>query len=105
MSDKKIRPASFGVGDSVASPITQVWGTAPPGLLEVFWRMAYNTPEEAAVLLHSATRGGLTDEWELDEEEELVQLWLVEEDGMVCGGAVGPMFQGRFCGEKFWLRE
>jgi hypothetical protein len=36
----------------------------------------------------------------LDEEEKLVQLRLVEEDGMVCGGAVGPMFQGRFCGEK-----
>jgi hypothetical protein len=87
MSDKKIRPASFGVRDSATLTITQVWGTAPLGLLEVFWRMAYNTPEEAAVSLRSATRGGLTDEWELDEEEELVQLWLVEEDGMVCGGS------------------
>jgi hypothetical protein len=99
MTDKKISPSS-GVGSSEASPFTHVGGTPTAGLNEVFLKMAHNTPEEAAASLRSATMGSLTtSEWELDEEE-VVQLWLVEEVGQICGGPVGSMTEGRFCIEK-----
>jgi hypothetical protein len=40
-----------------------------------------------------------TGEWDL-EEEEVVQLWLVEAEGKVCGGPVGLMSEGHFCVER-----
>jgi Asp-tRNA(Asn)/Glu-tRNA(Gln) amidotransferase C subunit len=100
MSDKKISPSSAGTGSGDLSPFTQVGGTPSVGLSEVFLKMAHNTPEEAAASLRSATMGRtLTGEWDL-EEEEVVQLWLVEAEGKVCGGPVGPMSEGRFCVER-----
>jgi len=100
MSDRKISPSSAGTGSGDLSPFTQVGGTPSSGLSEVFLKMAHNTPEEAAASLRSATLGWtLTSEWDL-EEEEVVQLWLVEAEGKVCGGPVGLMSEGRFCVER-----
>jgi hypothetical protein len=61
--------------------------------------MANNTPEGVDVSLCSALMGGLSDEWDLDEEE-VVQLWLVLAKGQVCGGPVGSMMKGQFCVEE-----
>jgi hypothetical protein len=62
--------------------------------------MAHSTPEEVATSLHLATMGRtLTSEWDLDEEE-VMQLWLVEAEGKVCGGPVGLISKGHFCVER-----
>jgi hypothetical protein len=99
MLDKKISLSS-GVGSSKALPFTHIGGTPTAGLNKVFLKMVHNTPEEAVASLHLATIGSLTTgEWELDEEE-VVQLWLVEEVEQVCGGPVGSMMEGRFCIKK-----
>jgi hypothetical protein len=72
------------------------------GLSEVFLKMAHKTPEEVVASLHFAMMGQtLTGEWDLDEEE-VMQLWLVEAEGKVCGGPVGLIVMAAFVLRGHW---
>ena len=88
MSSKKTTPTSGATGDG--SPFSFVEEMpVSGGLSEVFLAMASGMPEVAAESLCKAMMEGQTGEFDELEEEEVVELVLVLEAGLVCGGPVG----------------